>query len=169
MIRLLLIRHAKSSWDEPGLPDHARPINARGHRGAAAIGRWLAGRAADRPDLAIVSDARRTRETWSRLEAETGELPERFEPALYDASAEAIIRVLRAAPPAARLALVGHNPGVAEAARRLLADPPRSPDFAKYPTAATTVMDFDAAEWSAVDWGTGLLVAFVTPKILAEG
>ena len=168
MIRLFLIRHAKSAWDEPALPDHARPLNARGHRGAATIGRWLAGGDA-LPTLALVSDARRTRETWAGIEAETGDLPERFEPALYDAAPETILGVLQSAPPTPRLALLGHNPGIAETARRLLADPPGSPDFAKHPTAATTVIDFDAPDWSAVDWGTGRLVTFVTPKILREG
>jgi phosphohistidine phosphatase len=168
MIRLLLIRHAKSSWDDPTLPDHARPLNARGRRAASAIGRWLAERG-ELPSLTLVSDARRTRDTWTGIEAEAGDLRERFEPGLYEASAATILGQLQAAPPVPCLGLVGHMPGIGEAAQRLLADPPRTPAFAKYPTAATTVIDFDLPDWSTVDWGTGRLVAFVTPKSLAEG
>jgi phosphohistidine phosphatase len=166
MMRLLLIRHAKSSWDDPALPDHARPLNARGRRAAGMIGRWMA-RQGGLPSLALVSAARRTRDTWAGIEAETGDLPERFEPGLYEASASAILGLLQAAPPVPCLALVGHMPGIGEAAHRLLANPPRIPAFAKYPTAATTVIDFDLPDWTDVDWGSGRLVAFVTPKSLA--
>jgi phosphohistidine phosphatase len=118
------------------------------------------------PAQAIISDARRTRETWDGIEAETGDLTERFEPDLYEASPETILRLVREAAPAPSLALVGHMPGIGESARRLLADPPADPDFAKYPTGATTVIDLPGPAWSDTAWGTGRLVAFVTPKRL---
>jgi phosphohistidine phosphatase len=168
MLRLLLIRHAKSSWDIPGQPDHERKLNARGRRDAPRMGAWLRAEGL-RPDLALVSSSARTRETWAALAPLLGDPPAEFRRDLYEAEPDALLRAIRAAPDAATLALVGHNPGIGETARRLLDHAPDdAPGFEKYPTAAIAVIDFDAGSWREIGWGGGRLAAFVTPKLLAH-
>ena len=66
MRRLLLLRHAKSSWDDPALSDHARPLNSRGRKAAAAVAQ-LFHRLTLAPDLVLVSSARRTLQTLEAL------------------------------------------------------------------------------------------------------
>src|SRR3954454_5791713 len=119
MRQLLLLRHAKSSWDDPALSDHARPINARGRRAAAAIAQAMRelGLA---PDIVLVSSARRTLQT---LEALTPfDDPALIEPmdALYLAPWRSLLEALRAVPETARsVLLLGHNPGLHELAMAL--------------------------------------------------
>ena len=83
MRRLILMRHAKSSWADPGQRDLDRPLNKRGRRSAALVGGWLK-RKGYRPDQALVSSARRAQETWSGVVGEAGgggdELPARALP-----------------------------------------------------------------------------------------
>src|SRR4051794_30394995 len=116
MRQLLLLRHAKSSWDDAKLSDHARPLNARGRRAAAAI------RAAMRelglaPDIVLVSSARRTMQTLEILEP-WDETP-LIEPmdALYLATARRMLKVLQGVAETARsVLLIAHNPGMHELA-----------------------------------------------------
>jgi phosphohistidine phosphatase len=77
-----------------------------------------------------------------------------------------MLDVLRRAADVPSVLMLGHQPGIGLFAQRLLAEPPDDADFLKYPTAATTVIDFDRADWSAVGWGEGRLVAFVVPRTL---
>jgi phosphohistidine phosphatase len=167
MPRLLLIRHAKSSWDDPALTDIARPLNPRGRKGATRLGRWLATEGI-RPDHALISPAVRTQETWSRILAELGPVPTTTLPDLYEASPERMLAALRAAPPVATLAMIGHQPGIGAFASRLLAAPPEDADFDRYPTAATAVIDLDGDGWAEAGWGQGNLSRFVTPRLLEE-
>ena len=164
-LRLLLIRHAKSSWADRGPRDFDRPLNPRGRRAATLIGQWL--QAEDLvPGHALVSPAARTAETWTRIIAETGPVPATFNPALYEPDPDTLLAVLNTAPQAPVIALISHNPAIADFARRLLAEPPSDADFAKYPTAATAVIDFPQPAWSAAAWSTGGLAIFVTPRRL---
>jgi phosphohistidine phosphatase len=165
MRRLILMRHAKSSWADPGQADHDRPLNGRGRRAAAEVGAWLAARGLV-PGAALVSSAARTRETWARLGPAFAEVPVAPRPDLYHASPEAMLRALRGATEIETVAMVGHQPGIGVFAARLLAAPPADAAFAKYPTAATAVIEFDADGWAAVDWGAGRLAAFITPAAL---
>src|SRR3954468_17434476 len=110
--RLVVLRHAKADWPV-GVPDHERPLAKRGHRDAAAAGRWLAEHG-EGPAVAWVSPARRTRETWDGVEAH---LPPgtdvRFDDRVYAAGTDDLLEVLRETPKkAASVLLVGHNPGV---------------------------------------------------------
>ncbi|HLS58076.1 MAG TPA: histidine phosphatase family protein [Paracoccaceae bacterium] len=169
MGRLILIRHAKSSWDIPGQSDHDRRLNARGRAAAPLIGRWMAEHGLV-PDHGLVSSAVRTRETWDLLCSIWGTVPATEAPELYEAGPEVILRRIRQAPPVPALAVIGHNPGLAETARRLLAQAPSDPDFRKFPTASVAVIGTGSADWSCLDWGMGRLLDFVTPKhILATG
>ncbi len=112
MRQLLLLRHAKSSWDEPHLSDHARALNMRGRHAAAAMAHEMR-RLGLLPDLVLVSSARRTLQTLAALEP--WDEPPRIEPmdALYLAPASDLLEVLRSASPTSRcVLLVGHNPGL---------------------------------------------------------
>jgi phosphohistidine phosphatase len=160
-LRLTLIRHAKSSWDGDE-EDHARPLSKRGRRSADAIGRWLAGRM---PEHVVCSDAVRTRETWARI-ADAGDGPgAKFLPELYHASCDVILQVLRRAE-VGHLGLVGHNPGIALFATRIVTNRPEHPRFSDYPTGATTLMTFEADAWSEVAWGSGRVEDFIVPRDL---
>lgn len=165
-LRLILTRHAKSAWDNPLDSDHMRPLNARGQRAAPLIGRWLA-QQGYLPGQALISDATRTRETWALLGAELpGPVPARFEPALYHAGPDVMLRVLQAAA-ADCVIMIGHNPGIAAFADLLLAQRPAHPGFTRYPTCATLVAEFDGLSgWADLTYGTGRALEFVVPREL---
>jgi len=165
MRRLILMRHAKSSWADPGQRDLDRPLNKRGRKGAALVGAWLKTNAY-LPDAALVSSARRTQETWAGVVGATRAAPTTYLPELYHAAADTMLAVLRTVPDAGTVLMLGHQPGIGSFARRLLAEPPADEAFAKYPTAATAVIDFEVAAWDAVDWGAGRLTDFVVPRAL---
>jgi phosphohistidine phosphatase len=170
MKRLLLLRHAKSSWDHAGLDDFERPLAPRGVRAAGAMARFLAKHRLQ-PDLVLCSAARRTVETWNRL---AGALKHKatvlIERDLYLAEADSLLDRLRAVPAeAATVLLIGHNPGMEDLARTLCG----SGDAAalkrlkaKFPTAALAVIEFDAARWSDLAKRKGRLERFVVPKDL---
>ena len=162
--RLILTRHAKSSWQDPTADDHDRPLNKRGRAAAIDIGEWLAQHDFI-PDLVLCSTSARTRETWdimSKALPRQGEL--RLEAALYHATPEQMLAVLRKVTDAQTVLLLGHNPGMAQAAAALAANPPHHPRFAQYPTTATTVYQFDISGWDKVSWGSGDVLAFTLPR-----
>ncbi|AXC49409.1 histidine phosphatase family protein [Paracoccus suum] len=159
--RLILTRHAKSDWDDPALSDEDRPLNRRGARAARALGDWLASRGYE-PEEVLCSPSARTRETWDGVAAAAlGVLPQiRHEPALYLADPDTILNVLRTAS-APTVMVIGHNPGIAAFAASLPARPPMDPDFRRYPTAATLVVDFEAEDWGQIQPGRGSVLDFV--------
>lgn len=165
MKRLILMRHAKSSWDDPGQRDLDRPLNKRGRKAATMVGGWLKAKGY-LPELALVSSARRTQETWAGVVAVTGAAPTTYLPELYHAAPEAMLAALRAAPDAATVLMLGHQPGTGAFAARLLATPPADESFENFPTAATAVIGFDIDGWQAAGWGAGRLVDFVVPRAL---
>ncbi len=165
-LRLVLTRHAKSSWDAPAEDDHARPLNDRGRTSADALGVWL-GDNGYVPDLVLSSDALRTRETWMRLATGLAAQPEIvWTPDLYLAGPGTMLQVLRRVQSAATVLMLGHNPGIAQFAAALVADPPPHPRFADYPTGATLVAGFDLPRWEALRPGTGQSIDFVVPRDL---
>jgi phosphohistidine phosphatase len=118
--RLILLRHAKSDW--PDVPDRDRPLAKRGRRDAPRIGRWLREHG-DQPDVVVVSDAARTRQTWDLVAPELGGSPAvRFEPRAYAASALTLLYLAQELPARYRTAmLIAHNPGLSELATSLAA------------------------------------------------
>ncbi len=164
-LRLILTRHAKSSWSSPMMDDHARPLNKRGRRAAADVGKWLAGKGY-LPDAALVSTAERTRETWQiAAQAMGSAVQPRFVDALYHAGPERMLAVLKGAG-GQSVMLIAHNPGISWFAETIAHSAPADPRFAQYPTAATTVFDFAAERWRDVSWGTGTVVDLVFPRDL---
>ena len=165
-LRLILTRHAKSSWDDPAMPDHERPLNARGRRAADALGAWLASRG-DLPDEVLCSDAARTRETWARIapSLECSPVLGVTPGGLYLAGPETMLAELRCAVGRVVM-MIGHNPGIAEFAAMIVARPPAEPEFRRYPTGATLVVTFEADSWPDIGPGEGAVVDFITPRAL---
>lgn len=160
--RLVLMRHAKAeAWGED---DHARALTEKGRTAAAAAGRWLADRGFV-PDHALVSSATRTRQTWEELSAAAGwGLTPVFEDALFAASPENALDLLREAPETAvSLIAIGHNPTIAFLAQ-LLDDgsgdvEASSAMVGDYPTSTLAVYGFDG-EWADLDLASASLQAF---------
>ncbi|MBE0414277.1 histidine phosphatase family protein [Yoonia sp.] len=164
-LRLILIRHAKSNWDNPFADDHARILNGRGQDSARAIGAWLAERRY-LPDLVLCSDAVRARQTAALILPLLHPTPPlRLSPRLYHAAPDTMLdRIKRETVPV--IAVIGHNPGIGILAGELVRAAPDHRRFSDYPTCATTVIDFDAAEWGAVRRHEGNCVDFVVPRDL---
>jgi phosphohistidine phosphatase len=159
---LLLLRHAKSSWDDPGLPDHDRPLAARGRKAAKLIGEHLRRQRAP-VGLVLCSSARRARETVEFVDP-PGEI--RVESEIYAASADQLLERLRRLSSDVEVALlVGHNPAIQDLAIALTRGPN---DLAgrKFPTGALATLSF-AGVWQTLSPEQTELVAFVTPKQLA--
>lgn len=166
MKRLILTRHAKSSWDDPMTPDHDRPLNARGKAAAADLGQWLASRGYV-PDEVLCSDSLRTRKTWSGIAPALPGTPVlELKPALYHSGPDVMLAVLKHATGDCVM-MIGHNPGIGEFAARLVAQKPKNTEFGRFPTGATLVVDFALDDWKDVDWGTGVADDFIVPRELA--
>jgi phosphohistidine phosphatase len=171
-MRLMLLRHAKSEKAEPGMNDHPRRLNARGKNDASVIGAYMT-RHALAADLVLVSTAERTRQTWERVAAALSKPPRVvYEERLYNAGAEAIIALVKKTAPAVRtLLVIGHNPGLHDAARRLIASgdvETRERLNEGLPTSGLAVIDFAGKDWRKVHPHGGRLERFVSPRSLAE-
>jgi phosphohistidine phosphatase len=170
MLDLLLLRHAKSRWDEPGVDDHARDLAPRGLKAARRMGQLMREHGLV-PDLVLCSTARRARHTWQIVaEALGGDVPTRFDDRLYLAAPDRMIAVAREqGGDARRLLLVGHDPGM----HRLAADLATVGDAklrerlaAKFPTAGLAHLAIDAALWAAFTGQPGRLLGFWRPRDL---
>jgi phosphohistidine phosphatase len=152
MHRLILMRHAEADRLAPGSDggDHDRPLTSSGQADARRMSQALLERGL-RPDLALVSSAERTRQTWSEMEEAFGDVEVRLAPQLYEASPD----ILRAAVEGAEeeagcLLLLGHNPGVQLLAAALLTEAAASPAVldrltGSFPTSACAVFTIDSA------------------------
>ena len=159
MKKLILMRHAKSGWDDPTLDDHDRLLNQRGRMAATLMGAFIAD-AGLTPDRALVSSAARTQETWARMALDR---PSDVKPDLYLSGPLAIIGAAQAADDAANsLLILGHQPGMEDAANRFCNDAMLD----GYPTAKITVIGFDVISWGAVTFGSGKLLREASPKSL---
>lgn len=165
--RLFLLRHAKSSWDDPQLADHDRPLAPRGRRAAKAIAKHLR-REDVVPEVVLCSSARRARETLELILPALGKDPSiLIESELYGTPANELLERLRRLPEATGSAmLIGHNPAIQELALSLVAQgSERAAIEGKYPTAGLAALSFEGS-WSELDLGAADLVSFVTPKTL---
>ncbi|MDZ4840840.1 MAG: histidine phosphatase family protein [Hyphomicrobium aestuarii] len=168
---LLLLRHAKSSWDLAVASDHERPLAKRGMIAAPLIADHMAQHGWN-PDHVLCSTAVRTRATLSLVLPRLQATPDiSFDNDLYLADADQLLDRIKRLPRASTCAmLIGHNPGFEELAR-MLAGGGNAVALAaldkKFPTAGLAVITFDCDAWADVGPGKGLLCAFVTPRSLA--
>ncbi len=171
MKRLYLLRHAKSSWKEPGLSDFERPLKRRGREACATMADYMA-RHGIAPDLVLCSPALRAMETLGLIAGHLGrELDTDFRERLYLASATQLLAEVRGLDDAIEASMVvGHNPGLADLARGLATsgEPAALAALAaKVPTAALASFDLDCQHWAQAAPGTAHLSAYATPKGLA--
>lgn len=170
MKTLTLLRHAKSGWDDPVARDFDRPLNAKGRRAAEVMGRHMrdAGFAFDH---IVASPAIRVGETLDAIEAGYGrKLAPEWDRRVYLASAATLLDVVHGFDDgAARVLLVGHNPGLEDLVLMLVpegAGALRGAVEAKYPTATLAEMTFPVDHWADVADGGGTLTRFVRPRDL---
>jgi phosphohistidine phosphatase len=166
--RLYLLRHAKSSWDEPQLPDHDRPLAPRGRKAATRMASHLRDEGIA-PAVVLCSSAVRARETLQRIAPALGpDVSALDEPELYGAGPAELLERLRRLPDALGSALViGHNPGLQLLALSLAgtgADRSRLEE--KLPTGALAALAADVPVWAELGPGTAVLTAFVVPREL---
>ena len=157
---LILMRHAKSGWDDPLQEDHERGLTDRGRRAAAEIGGFLKTEQL-LPEEVLSSDATRTRETVAGLGLE-GDVPVDYRRDLYLANSDVMFSVLKKATKGTVM-MVGHNPGIIDFADRLLKVAPIHPDFARYPTAAALFVTLEIENWADLKFGEGTAMAFAVP------
>jgi phosphohistidine phosphatase len=169
MRRLYLLRHAKSSWDDPMLADHDRPLAPRGRRAARVMAEHLR-RKRITPELVLCSTSRRTRETLQRIAPGLGEDADiQIEPKLFAASAAALLELLHEVPGEVEsVMLIGHNPGIQDLAHSLASAGSESARVrARFPTAALATLELNGS-WRALATGSAELVSLVEPKELSR-
>jgi phosphohistidine phosphatase len=173
MLRLLLLRHAKSDWSDPALSDHDRPLGPRGLKAVPLIAAVMA-RKGLVPAACLTSTASRARDT-ARLVlaglAQGADIAVTPLPALYDfgSGREAAAAIAVHGGTATPLLVVGHNPAFHRLALRLAADGGKA-DMAKlkrkFPAGALAVIDLAIAAWADLPGATGRLCAFIRPRAI---
>ncbi len=172
MKQLILLRHFKSSWAEPGLADRDRALAPRGQRDAIAMAETMVARDLT-PGRILCSPARRTRETLALLEAHNRcGCPIDFLEDLYSGPELDYRRIIAdKGGDADRLMVIGHNPKIHVTAVELIGSG-RQADLehleAKYPTGALAVIEFDAASWHGITEDSGKLTAFIRPRDVGD-
>ena len=168
MKSLYLLRHAKSSWDDPSLPDHDRPLTHRGQRAARKLADHVR-RTGIAPALVLCSSARRATETLDSIMPAFEPTPEvRVEEDLYRAATEELVHRLHQIPATVHsVMLIGHNPSIQSAALVLARDDATStaPLRNGMATGAMATLELDG-DWTTAAAGTARLVAFVVPRDL---
>ena len=175
MLRLIIMRHAKSSWTDKKLDDYDRPLTRRGKDAAPLMGRALADKNCI-PELILCSPARRTRDTLKlTIDAMAIKPPVAYEDQLYSfGNGDSYLNVISAQKTVSPLMVIGHNPSVHNLALRLLA----SRDGTvmerirrKFPTAAVAIVALPIEEWRQVRSKSavgGEIELFLTPKMLQD-
>ena len=167
MHRLILMRHAKTERAAASGLDRDRALTPRGHADAALMARELASRGL-RPDLALVSTATRTRETWDVLHDAFGDVEVRMEAKLYNAPSDILRRFVEGAEEQAGCLLVlAHNPGIHQLAYEYLLESAASPSVMDkmaggFPTGAAALFEDDVAGRCTYD-------GYLTPKEFGGG
>ena len=158
---LLLLRHAKSSWDDKSLRDFDRPLNQRGLKAAPMVGEMMRKRKL-RLELVLSSPAERAKETTRLVCAAAGLIAVvRYEDGIYEASARRLLEIVSQIEDEVRIAMmVGHNPGFEEFLEVLTGEPQR------LPTGALALIELGVEKWREVGPGTGRLEWLTKPKEL---
>jgi phosphohistidine phosphatase len=171
MRTLILMRHAKSSWDQAKLEDLDRPLAPRGRDAVPLIAGFIK-ESKWQPDLVLCSPAARVRETWQLMTPVLGRAVDcKTLRTIYPGAPSRLLEALRrAADEVETVMLIGHNPGLGRLAAGLCGSGPKKPlerMRSKFPTAALAVIEFDVDRWDQLAPGAGRLRAFVRPKDLA--
>lgn len=166
MKQILILRHAKSSWEDETLADFDRPLSERGLKDAPRIGKYLR-KIKRKPDVIVSSSAQRTRQT-AKLVTEFMKQDESiitWNKDLYYGSAMDYLKVIQATSSKVdRLMLVGHNPKVEQTAGALIGNV-ETPNL-RMPTAALICLNTYAINWEQIHWGTCQLAWMINPKAL---
>lgn len=159
MKRLLILRHAKSSWKDAELADFDRPLNERGLQAAPFMGRYAAEHGY-LPEAVVSSPARRASETAELMKSGGGPFANvSFDDRIYEASPGTLLQVISEIDDTlGSVLIVGHNPGIEGLIRQLTGR------IEPMPTASLAVIDLDVDSWSGAAPGTGRLVTVVRPK-----
>lgn len=171
MKRLGLFRHAKSDWHDAVARDFDRPLNERGRKGAAVMGRHIIDHGVSWQRV-LASPAVRAKQTIEIAEGATGvTIPIEWDRRIYLASSATLADVLREQPDSIEsLLMVGHNPSLEDLIFDLVAEgtsaPYRGIVEEKYPTAAYAVLELDIAAWADLDDGCARLVHLMRPRDL---
>ena len=161
MKTLYLVRHAKSSWDYPNLPDHDRPLNNRGQRDAPEMGRRLAKRGIS-PDLLLSSTANRALTTCQEIARAIGYKAKGIISTgdIYHAGPNELMTVLRSVDNKhGSVMMFGHNPGFTDFANELA-----DTDIYNIPTCGVFACSFDLDKWEYIDWSAGTMLFYDYPK-----
>lgn len=161
---LTLIRHAKSSWDDPDLNDILRPLNKRGRKNAPVMAQHCRTRI-PRPNLIFCSDAQRTKETaiyfldaWSLTDSSI-----RYRHDIYESSLNNLLQAFSEVDSEIRhLALIGHNPGITALFNYLAKDK----KLDNIPTCGVAHLEFQSESWSNLPQGNARVPFYITPKSL---
>ena len=170
MLTLSLLRHAKSSWDNPGAKDFDRPLAKRGEHAAPRMGVFMASHGIA-PELILCSPAVRTRQTLDLILPQLAGTPTvEYEEAFYLAAPSVLLsRVRKMGPKVHHVMIVGHDPGMQGLALDLAGAGDAEMLTAlgrKFPTAGLAVIAFKSREWSKIGSGKGHLELSMTPKAL---
>lgn len=168
MKHILLLRHAKSSWDDSSLDDFDRPLAKRGIKDAPVMGAFAA-KSGYSPDRIISSPAKRAKETtelFSRKAGVKDQLIQWEEDLYYGSSFDYLEAIQQCANEAETVMLVGHNPKMEEAVSLLCSD--NKSYTVRMPTAALVCIEHPAVKWSQVREGTARIKWMVIPKLLKK-
>lgn len=164
-MKLWVIRHAKSSWDDPKVPDFGRTLNGRGRRDGPPMARWI-GEQPEPPSWIVSSDATRAKATTAFLVdgARVNQSHVIYDHRLYLAEEDTILDVVREVPPDVRsCAVVGHNPGLSRFVNAMLGQPV----IDELPTFGVAKLDV-SEPWATLQFGAARLETLFRPKDLAR-
>lgn len=169
MKALYLLRHAKSSWADPSLADHERPLAPRGKKATRALARYLADNGV-RPALVLCSTAARARRTLDGVVASLGDDVDVWEEEdLYGAGSGELLQFLRRLPPTVpSVMVIAHNPGLEDLAMDLIGggdEAALARLHEKFPTGALATLTIPG-DWRTLERGQATLTAYVIPKDL---
>lgn len=158
MIHIIIMRHAKSSWDFSGLSDHQRPLNERGQMDTPRMAKELEVRGII-PELILSSDSKRTRETYDLLGPRLHSVPVIFTAELYHANATQMLQLIKKQSNVKTIMLLAHNPGVTDLVYSLCRINPDN-----IPTAGIACVSFNCERLSEIEKGNGELEYYIFPK-----
>ncbi len=157
--RLILMRHAKSSWKYHDLSDHERPLNKRGRKASVKIAKELI-RLEWMPDRLYSSDSERTRETWSRMSNHIKGVEVEYNRKLYHSGTKKILKNIPDEPECETIMILGHNPGCADFLSYLCGE------WHRMPTAATALLTIKNPNESWKNESNWILSELLLPREL---